>query len=741
MSYQARRNGEDQKSSTERSNQNNANNVKNAADIAIASKNPYAVAAGGAVKAADKLTGDKASDELGKMATKANQTIPGGNKRQDILDKLNDSGLSDKLGQATAMYNGLNNNPDLSAQNKERKNRTSSNNKDEFSDGNNNPNNQDINGTASGSGSIVKKIALAASGVLIAIIFLLVIIISIITPYSDFEDALGASYASGEETGSFSDFKAASKEATEFYERINDVKLDFAKEGKIVEAVRIVAVYHIMSSENNNFTYRSMTKAKIKEIAAAMFEDNAYNEDIFVENLVNSIFKKNFPTYDTAKRSSMAKRVLKYIEDYYSFLGLDNSSCSEIGTCSYQIKGFYYPYSKGNYYIKQTLEFSNLKVRLMQTGLANGHDYGGTFGKALEGEELIPFEQYIMGVAYFEIGDSQPDEAIKAELVAARSFALARPFDMGGWRTLQQEKDGQWVLQIANSTADQGFCNPELGCSSNNAQLGQIYSGYKYTAWQKPALSQDSKLRRLASEVIGEVLVNEEGNIIYTECNGTTQARFIELANQGYDYKQILLDVYNNDSYGAMDIDEMSCTTTGSSICNSSYSGPYTSWKQYEGSWANVQIGTSGQSIKSIGCAATSVAILIAKSKVPTTIDLNPGSFVAALNANGGFGTSDCAGCILWPKASIVAPSFKYVDMLKVSGYSKEAKFNTLKNLLDKGYYVTAEVKGDTGAHWVAIDSINGNEITMIDPGSTATNLWKTYPWYNTSRFVYYRVA
>lgn len=737
MSYQARRNDGSQR---EQNNQKNANNIRNAADIAIATKNPYAVAAGGAVKAADKLTGGKASDKLGKMVTKANQMAPGGKKAQDVLNNLDDSDLANKLGKAAAMYNAQNNISNLPEQNTNRKESSRRNKGDSLQNGE--ESNQDSESKGSGIGSVAQKVVLIGVGSLIIVIFFFVIIISAVVPYADFEDALGASYASGEETGSFTDFEAVTKEAKDFYERINSVKLEFAKEGKTIEAVRIVAVYHIMSSENNNFTYRNMTKSKIRQIADAMFEGNAYDEDTFVNNLANSIFKKYFPTYDDSKRMGMAKRVIKYIEDYYNFLGVDNSTCSEIGTCSYQIKGFYYPNSKGNYYLNPPLEFSSLKVRLMQTGFVNGHDYGGTFGKPLEGEVLIPFEEYVMGVAYFEIGDSSPDEAIKAALVAARSFALSRPFDMGSWRTLQKEQDGNWVLQLASSTADQGFCNPDFGCSSSNAQWGQIYSGHKYADWQKPALAQNSKLRRLASEVMGEVLVNEEGNIIYTGYNSTIHAKFIELANQGYDYKQILLSVYNNERPSlATGISKMSCTTVGSSTCNSTFSGPYTSWKQYEGPWANIEVGNSGKSIKAIGCVATSVAILIAKSGVPTTVELNPGSFVTTLNANGGFGTADCPGCILWQKASTVAPSFKYVDMINVKGYSREDKMNTLKSLLSRGYYVTAEVKGDTGSHWVAIDSINGNEITMIDPGSTGTNLWQTYPWYNTSRFVYYRVV
>lgn len=97
---------EEKQAEKERADQNNANNVKNAADVAIASKNPYAMAAGAAVKAADKITGGKASQAIGKSITKANKMTPGGKQIQKGLNKLNESGASDAIGTAARAKNG-----------------------------------------------------------------------------------------------------------------------------------------------------------------------------------------------------------------------------------------------------------------------------------------------------------------------------------------------------------------------------------------------------------------------------------------------------------------------------------------------------------------------------------------------------------------------------------------------------------------------------------------------------------
>lgn len=92
-------------SKDERNIQNNANNLRNAADIAIATKNPYAMAAGAAVKAADKLTGGKSSELIGKSINTVNKIAPGGRKIQKLSNKLNESGASDVAGSVARAKN------------------------------------------------------------------------------------------------------------------------------------------------------------------------------------------------------------------------------------------------------------------------------------------------------------------------------------------------------------------------------------------------------------------------------------------------------------------------------------------------------------------------------------------------------------------------------------------------------------------------------------------------------------
>lgn len=89
----------------QRNDANNAKNIQNAAEVAIASGNPYAVAAGKAVQIGDKISGGRASKNLGKKMSRLNRFAPSGKRAQKLLNKLSESGASDKIGKAAAMKN------------------------------------------------------------------------------------------------------------------------------------------------------------------------------------------------------------------------------------------------------------------------------------------------------------------------------------------------------------------------------------------------------------------------------------------------------------------------------------------------------------------------------------------------------------------------------------------------------------------------------------------------------------
>lgn len=118
------------------------------------------------------------------------------------------------------------------------------------------------------------------------LLMLFLMVISIIGGgVNDFDDALGISALTGEDTGEIV-FSATSEDAQAFYERVNDVKLSFQANGKTVDSLKVVAVYHVLNVNNSDYDYDYMTTARIEEIANAMFSGNMYSETTFKDNLL-----------------------------------------------------------------------------------------------------------------------------------------------------------------------------------------------------------------------------------------------------------------------------------------------------------------------------------------------------------------------------------------------------------------------------------------------------------------------
>ena len=87
--------------------------------------------------------------------------------------------------------------------------------------------------------------------------------------------------------------------------------------------------------------------------------------------------------------------------------------------------------------------------------------------------------------------------------------------------------------------------------------------------------------------------------------------------------------------------------------------GEWMNWRQKGAPWSNIKIGNTSKSIGDIGCLATSIAILIEKSGVPIPFQpFNPGTFVEAMNKNGGF---DKNGNLYYGPISKVVPNFEEV--------------------------------------------------------------------------------
>lgn len=97
------------KTKDERNVENNVNTLRNAADVAIASGEAHAVAIGQAVKGADKLTGGKSTEFLGKTVNQLGKSkLSGMHTIQKASNFLAESGLGDKIGKVASIVGSKN---------------------------------------------------------------------------------------------------------------------------------------------------------------------------------------------------------------------------------------------------------------------------------------------------------------------------------------------------------------------------------------------------------------------------------------------------------------------------------------------------------------------------------------------------------------------------------------------------------------------------------------------------------
>lgn len=242
------------------------------------------------------------------------------------------------------------------------------------------------------------------------------------------------------------------------------------------------------------------------------------------------------PTSKSAREKTLERAIedIYYNKQMYEELVCEEDS-SDAGSCKFQLKN-------------ETI--SNVKVKLY--GCTTD---GGNSGP-LENEELVDLEKYILGVTYTENGGA-PDEAVKMQAIAARSYLLTRN-DPSKFEIT----NGSSIVPIRNCTWDQAYCNPDKGCWSDSpgGEGGySIHSGQDTSkTWSKPAIPENSKLRTLVSATAGQVVVDKDGKVLKTPYTSTQQTKWNKMANQGKSVIEMVKATYPN----AVEVTS-NCTTGG----------------------------------------------------------------------------------------------------------------------------------------------------------------------------------
>lgn len=282
------------------------------------------------------------------------------------------------------------------------------------------------------------------------------------------------------------------------------------------------------------------------------------------------------------------------------------------------------------------------------------------------------------------------------------------------------------VLTIYTVKQVNGFDGGEVITMDDNkkALVKQIF-------WEMNSLSSDVKTEKVIEQGANtdEMPKEVEKRVLHI----TITSKNAEQMKNEYHFNAAQIRQYNELSSSEYN------SLWGGVIYGLNNTGDFINWRQAGQEWSNIRIGNTNSTIGNIGCLVTSIAILIEKSGANTTIiPFNPGTFVEALNSNGGF---DEKGNLYYDPINKVVPNFRYVGNVNLRGKTRAEKLESIKQYLNLGFHITIEVKGATpgNQHWVAILGVDGNNVNIVDPASDKTDLWSAYEWSKTSQFNYFK--
>ena len=240
-------------------------------------------------------------------------------------------------------------------------------------------------------------------------------------------------------------------------------------------------------------------------------------------------------------------------------------------------------------------------------------------------------------------------------------------------------------------------------------------SGYGYcSADYITVTSKDVKTVKTTSGNLNvRSSASTSGTILATLKSGTK----VPVISTSNGWSKIL---YNGNKTGYVSSDYLTTPTTNNTTTSYkaiSLSG-VPNFKQTDSRWANVIIGSSGQTIGKIGCATTAIAMLESKR---TNTTIYPHNMMKKLSYTSG-------GAVYWPS--------NYTQITSQNGY-----LTKIYNLLEQGKpVIVGAKKSNGGQHYAVVTGVKAtNTLTtsafyINDPGSntrtTLNQFFAAYPYF-----------
>lgn len=422
-----------------------------------------------------------------------------------------------------------------------------------------------------------------------------------------------------------------------------------------------------IGSSGEDVDYKSIT-GQVDEVAKLLLKDCSVDYDVdgssYNRILESSFFKKH---YKESLKKADAETIL---EDVFNL--------AEVGSSL----------NDDAWFIND-----NLKVNLISCD--NGQPSNGD-----EGNSTISFSEYIMGVVYEELKNTNGintsnKEFLKAQIIATISSTLAK----SGYQS------GDAMITVQNGDCWQVFHDTSLIPSNTQSLFKEVFD-----------------------DVFGTIMVNTDGTIkepqyrdnsCGTDCMG--QQNGIIDAQNGMNYKQILQKYYSDFT--------LSNAKEGIYADNVSYSdGGYNDEVIYynQNDYDNVTFcgRTSNTSrpgtIKSSGCGTTAMSIVLS-----TLVDksLDP---VAVMEE--AYGMKSCGVNISGTSTSFFKKSAKAHD-LGYKAVGKKGDLQAVLNALKSGNSLVIAHMGNgtftKSGHYIVLARVNENgKVYVYDPNKSSRNGW-----------------
>lgn len=351
----------------------------------------------------------------------------------------------------------------------------------------------------------------------------------------------------------------------------------------------------------------------------------------------------------------------------------------------------------------------------------------------------ISMEKYIMGVTYEEIGVSSTSdiEKVKAQMVAAKSYAIGRSSSMG-W-DVKQTDDGSYVIQIRANTNDQDYCDIDTGCQDkiNGAKRGPIDDATRALmseAWE--ATKNDYIYDTDKKSTVGAFCQSRTG--VCDFCSKGTCLAHEELSDyRNTAYDKILGDQYSSYAFISVQGDYADASIASGETCSISGLGiPDDQFKFYYqtdyphvafcGATDHTDSCESGSnSICSSGCGVTSLAMLIANLSDDTSFD--PIAANEEAQNNGGCAVGSGTYDSLFTNIANSHDGFRYEKLAN----TKEGANNAVAAIRD-GALIVANVQANSpftnGGHWIVLrGTTEDGMVKVADPYSEERSTTGTY--------------